>query len=46
VGVLWAKMIELWGPFAKERNNMFQNELLVSIGEKYKKSVAQVVLRW
>ena len=25
---------------------MFQNEVLVSIAEKYKKSVAQVVLRW
>lgn len=25
---------------------MFQNEVLLSIGEKYNKSVAQVVLRW
>ena len=25
---------------------MFQNEVLVSIAEKYNKSVAQVVLRW
>ncbi|UAL53245.1 aldo/keto reductase [Bacillus sp. OVS6] len=38
--------IESWGPFAEGKNNMFQNELLVSIAEKYNKSVAQVVLRW
>jgi 2,5-diketo-D-gluconate reductase A len=38
--------IESWGPFAEGKNNMFQNEILVSIAEKYNKSVAQVVLRW
>lgn len=38
--------IESWGPFAEGKNDMFQNEILVSIGEKYNKSVAQVVLRW
>ena len=38
--------IESWGPFAEGKNNMFQNETLVSIAEKYNKSVAQVVLRW
>jgi len=38
--------IESWGPFAEGRNNMFQNELLVSIASKYDKSVAQVILRW
>jgi diketogulonate reductase-like aldo/keto reductase len=37
---------ESWGPFAEGRNNLFQNELLLSIAAKYKKSVAQVVLRW
>lgn len=35
-----------WGPFAEGRNNMFGNEVLTSIAEKYNKSVAQVVLRW
>ncbi|RAS80307.1 aldo/keto reductase [Priestia endophytica] len=35
-----------WGPFAEGRNNMFQNEVLVSIAQKYNKSVAQVILRW
>jgi 2,5-diketo-D-gluconate reductase A len=38
--------IQSWGPFAEGKNNLFQNELLASIGGKYKKSVAQVVLRW
>lgn len=35
-----------WGPFAEGRNNMFQNEVLASIAEKYNKSVAKVILRW
>lgn len=38
--------IESWGPFAEGKNNLFSNDLLLSIGAKYKKSVAQVVLRW
>ena len=38
--------IESWGPFAEGKNNMFQNELLISIAQKYNKSVAQVILRW
>ena len=38
--------IESWGPFAEGRNNMFQNEILVSIAERHNKSVAQVILRW
>lgn len=28
------------------RSGLFENEVLGAIGEKYKKSVAQVVLRW
>ncbi|MFC6333358.1 aldo/keto reductase [Paenibacillus septentrionalis] len=35
-----------WAPFAEGQGNMFSNEVLASIGEKYNKSVAQVVLRW
>ncbi|MEM1505773.1 aldo/keto reductase [Domibacillus sp. 8LH] len=35
-----------WGPFAEGRNNMFQNEVLVSVAKKYNKFVAQVILRW
>jgi 2,5-diketo-D-gluconate reductase A len=38
--------IESWGPFAECKNNMFHNEVLVSIAGKHKKSVAQVILRW
>ena len=38
--------IESWGPFAEGKNNIFQNELLLSIARKYQKTVAQVILRW
>jgi len=38
--------IESWGPFAEGKNDIFRNELLKSIGEKYNKSIAQVILRW
>jgi diketogulonate reductase-like aldo/keto reductase len=37
---------EAWAPFAEGRNNIFKNELLLSIAAKYSKSVAQVILRW
>ena len=37
--------IESWGPFAEGKNDIFKNELLLSIGAKYNKSVAQVILR-
>ena len=38
--------IESWGPFAEGKNNIFGNELLVSIAEKHGKTVAQIILRW
>jgi 2,5-diketo-D-gluconate reductase A len=38
--------IEGWGPFAEGKNNIFQNEVLVSIADKYNRSVAQIILRW
>jgi 2,5-diketo-D-gluconate reductase A len=38
--------IESWGPFAEGKNNIFQNELLASIGRKCNKTIAQVILRW
>lgn len=38
--------IESWGPFAEGKNDLFHNELLGSIGRKYNKSIAQVVIRW
>jgi 2,5-diketo-D-gluconate reductase A len=37
---------EAWAPFAEGRNGLFQHPLLTAIGEKYGKSVGQVVLRW
>ena len=38
--------IMAWGPFAEGKNNLFKNETLVSIGEKYGKSSAQTALRF
>ena len=38
--------VEAWAPFAEGKNNIFKNELLLSIAAKYNKSVAQVILRW
>lgn len=38
--------IESWGPFAEGRNNLFENDVLLSIGKKYGKTIAHVVLRW
>jgi 2,5-diketo-D-gluconate reductase A len=38
--------IESWGPFAEGRNDIFHNDVLRSVGGKYGKSVAQVILRW
>lgn len=38
--------LEAWAPFAEGRNNMFHNEVLVSIAQKHNKSVAQIILRW
>ncbi|WP_298392198.1 aldo/keto reductase [Hydrotalea sp.] len=38
--------IESWGPFAEGKNNIFHNELLSAIGNKYGKTIAQVILRW
>lgn len=35
-----------WGPFAEGKNNLFKNETLVSVGEKYNKTSAQVALRF
>lgn len=38
--------IEAWAPFAEGRNHMFSNPELQAIGDKYHKSIAQVILRW
>jgi diketogulonate reductase-like aldo/keto reductase len=38
--------IESWAPFAEGRNNLFRNEVLLSLAAKYGKSVAQIIVRW
>ena len=38
--------IESWAPFAEGKNQLFENEVLMSIAKEHNKSVAQVVLRW
>lgn len=38
--------MEGWAPFAEGHNDLFRNPVLAAIGQKYGKSVAQVVLRW
>lgn len=38
--------IEGWAPFAEGRNGVFTNDILVKIGRKYRKSPAQIILRW
>jgi len=35
-----------WSPFAAARNEIFENDVLATIGKKYDKSIAQVCLRW
>lgn len=35
-----------WGPFAEGQNNIFEHDVLTSIGDQYGKTAAQVVLRW
>lgn len=38
--------IQAWAPFAEGKNNLFTNEKLKEVGDKYNKSVAQVALRY
>lgn len=38
--------LEAWAPFGEGRGGMFDLPQLKSIGEKYNKTVAQVILRW
>jgi diketogulonate reductase-like aldo/keto reductase len=37
---------EGWAPFAEGKNNIFQNEVLQSIASGYRKTIAQVIVRW
>lgn len=38
--------LEAWAPFGEGRGGMFELPELKAIGEKYGKTVAQVILRW
>lgn len=38
--------LEVWAPFGEGRKNMFELSELKEIGDKYGKTVAQVILRW
>lgn len=42
----YAVIHEAWAPFGEGRGNMFSNPVLQEIGDKYNKTVAQVILRW
>jgi diketogulonate reductase-like aldo/keto reductase len=37
---------EAWAPFAEGKNEIFSNPILKKIGDKYNKSIAQVIVRW
>lgn len=39
-------LLEAWAPFGEGRKNMFTDKTLKTIGDKYKKTNAQVILRW
>lgn len=38
--------IQAWAQFAEGKNNIFNNELLLSLAKKHRKTVAQVILCW
>jgi 2,5-diketo-D-gluconate reductase A len=38
--------IQAWAQFAEGKNNIFKNDLLLSIAKKHERTVAQVILRW
>lgn len=38
--------IEAWAPFGEGRGGLFENPVLAEIAKKYKKTTAQVMLRW
>ncbi|MFK3657615.1 aldo/keto reductase [Pediococcus pentosaceus] len=38
--------VEAWAPFAEGKHNIFSNETIAEIGQKYGKVNGQVILRW
>ena len=39
-------LMQAWSPLAAGKEDLFTNEILCEIAQKYDKSVAQIVLRW
>ena len=37
---------EAWGAFVGGKNCLFENDELIKLGKKYKKTAAQIILRW
>ncbi|WDQ22522.1 aldo/keto reductase [Lactiplantibacillus plantarum] len=38
--------VETWAPFAEGKQAIFENSVLVAIGQRYGKTASQVILRW
>lgn len=38
--------LEAWAPFGEGRKGTFDHELIMELAEKYKKTAAQIMLRW
>jgi diketogulonate reductase-like aldo/keto reductase len=38
--------IEAWSPIGRGNQDLFKEQVLIDLGKKYKKSVAQIILRW
>lgn len=39
-------IVEAWSPLGAIKNDLLNNEILLEMGKKYNKSVAQIILRW
>lgn len=46
VNTKYTTVVQAWAPFAEGKNDMFNNPTLKTIGDKYGKTVGQVILRW
>lgn len=46
VNTKYTTVLQAWAPFAEGKHDMFNNPILKSIGDKYGKTVGQVILRW
>lgn len=46
VNTKYTTVVQAWAPFAEGKHDMFNNPTLKAIGDKYGKTVGQVILRW